>query len=100
MAEQLVSDWRDRISRMRVGWTIRLNNGKLARITWIADTHEASTRQGDRTPQTGEGSNFLSATATATGARGSNPPRFLLCAYSRLSAIPCPKGREIALPLP
>jgi hypothetical protein len=31
-----ISDWTDRIERMRVGWTIRLKNGSLARITWIA----------------------------------------------------------------
>lgn len=41
--EQIVSKWTDRIARMRVGWTIRLRNGKLAVITWIADNHESYT---------------------------------------------------------
>jgi hypothetical protein len=31
---QIVSKWDDR--RLRVGWTIRLRNGKLAVITWMS----------------------------------------------------------------
>lgn len=53
---QIVSGWKDRIERMRVGWTIRLNNGKLARITWIADTGRAYSAKVIE-PPAGEGSN-------------------------------------------
>lgn len=31
-----VSRWNDR--RIRVGWTVRLRNGKLAKVTWRSDT--------------------------------------------------------------
>ena len=36
---QIVSKWNDR--RLRVGWTIRLRNGKLAVITWVAPRGES-----------------------------------------------------------
>jgi hypothetical protein len=33
MADQIISKWNDK--RLRLGWTIRLNNGKIAKITWM-----------------------------------------------------------------
>ena len=37
----IVSKYTDRIERMRVGWTVRLRNGALGRITWIADNKQS-----------------------------------------------------------
>lgn len=35
-----VSDWKSK--GLRVGWTVRMNNGKLAIVTWVNPTDQRS----------------------------------------------------------